>query len=73
MSFHNKIENELPMEDYYVPDNLKSLKEMMFLEEDDKLRDYLDTLDEDSRVKFHIANNSITNISIIVREKDDNV
>jgi ribosome assembly protein YihI (activator of Der GTPase) len=68
MSFDN---NELPMEDYYVPDKLKSLKEMMFLEDDDKLRDYLDTLDEDSRVKFYIVNNSITKIDIII--KDHNV
>ncbi len=52
------MDNHLPCEDFYSPIKLKTLKELLFDEEDQALKDYLDYLPSNTEI-FRVYSNNI--------------
>lgn len=61
------MQNELPCEDYYFPLNFKTLKELLFLEEDQALADYLKEFPNNTYVMGVYSNNDLIAIEIDIK------
>jgi hypothetical protein len=60
------VDNELPCEDFAVPSTLKTIKELLWAEEDHALQDYLDDLPEDTKIRlWYNSNNDLESIQIV--------
>jgi hypothetical protein len=62
--------NELPCEDYAVPKTLKTLKELLFAEDDQYLVDFLSHQSEDAEIYFnYFANGDLKYIEIELKQE----